>query len=61
MKVVQTDGAERIRRANLKSVGNDLRGYYGDLLKEAIPSRLTDLLQRLDESTKGYSEKQDLN
>jgi hypothetical protein len=55
MKVVQTDEAERIRRANLISVGNDLRGYYGDLLKEAIPSRFTDLLQRLDVSIKGNS------
>jgi hypothetical protein len=39
MNVAQTDEAEEIRRATLICVGNGLRDYYGDDLKEAAGSR----------------------
>jgi hypothetical protein len=56
MNVAQTDEAEEMRRATLTCVGNGLRDYYGNDLEEVIPGRLTDLLQRLDESTKAECE-----
>ena len=56
MNVAQTDEAERLRRATLICVGNGLRDYYGDDLKEVIPGRFAELLQRLDRSTKADSE-----
>jgi hypothetical protein len=43
----QADEAEELRRAALIAVGNGLRDHYGDVLKEEIPKRLTDLLRRL--------------
>jgi Anti-sigma factor NepR len=55
MNVAQTE-AEKLRRATLICVGNGLRDYYGDDLKEVIPGRFTELLQRLDGSTKADSE-----
>jgi hypothetical protein len=58
MEVVPTD-EKNVRRAIRTGVGDALRSYYGDLLKETIPSRLTDLLLRLDEPDKAYSEKQE--
>jgi hypothetical protein len=44
MEVVPTD-EKNVRRAIRTGVSDALRSYYGDLLKETIPSRLTDLLQ----------------
>ena len=43
----QAGEAEKLRRAALIAVGNGLRDHYGDVLKEDIPRRLTDLLRRL--------------
>src|ERR1700757_3458067 len=42
MEVVPTD-EKNVRRAIRTGVSDALRSYYGDLLKETIPSRLTDL------------------
>jgi hypothetical protein len=42
------DADHRIARAIRICVGNHLREMYGDLLKEPIPSKLGDLLRRLD-------------
>jgi hypothetical protein len=52
MEVVPTD-ENNVRRAIRIGIGDTLRSYYGDLSKEVIPSRLTDLLRRLDEPEKG--------
>jgi len=41
------NGAEKLRREALMQIGNGLREYYSDVLKEAIPNQLTDLLRRL--------------
>jgi hypothetical protein len=57
MEVVPTYEKD-VRRAIRTGVSDALRSYYGDLLKET-PSRLTDLLRRLDETDKAYSEKQE--
>ena len=43
----QADETEKLRREALIAVGNGLRDHYGDVLKEDIPKRLTDLLWRL--------------
>jgi Anti-sigma factor NepR len=56
VNVAQTDEAEKLRRESLTQVGNGLRDYYGNDLEEVIPGRLTELLQRLDESTKAECE-----
>jgi hypothetical protein len=58
MEIVPTD-EKNVRHAIRTGVGEALRSYYGDLLKEPIPSRLTDLLRRLDEPDRAYSEKQE--
>jgi len=47
MKGSQADKAEKLQREALIAVGNGLRDHYGDVLKEDIPKRLTDLLRRL--------------
>jgi hypothetical protein len=48
MNVVPTD-EKNVRRAIRTAVGDALRNHYGDVLKEAIPSRLTELLEHLNE------------
>ena len=52
MEIVPTD-EKNVRRAIRTGIGDTLRSYYGDLLKEGIPGRLTDLLRHLDEPEKG--------
>ena len=47
MKGLRTDEATKLRREALTRVGNGLGDYYGDVLKEVIPDRLTDLLRHL--------------
>jgi hypothetical protein len=47
MNGLLSDQAEKLRRGVLIQVGDGLREHYGDVLKEAIPNRLTDLLRRL--------------
>ncbi len=42
------DADARIARAIRKCVGNYIREMYGDLLKEPIPPKISDLLRRLD-------------
>jgi hypothetical protein len=42
-----TDEAAKLRREALTHVGNRLGDYYGDVLKEGIPDRLTNLLRHL--------------
>jgi hypothetical protein len=44
---MNANGAEKLRREALMQIGNGLREYYSDVLKEAIPNQLADLLQRL--------------
>jgi len=44
---MNANGAEKLRREALMQIGNGLREYYSDVLKEAIPNQLTDLLRRL--------------
>ena len=58
MEVVAID-EKNARRAIRTGIGEALRSYYGDLLKEPIPSHLADLLLRLDEPDKTYSEKRE--
>ena len=58
MEIVPTD-EKNVRRAIRTGVGEALCCYYGELLKEPIPGRLTDLLRRLDEPKKAYPEKQE--
>jgi hypothetical protein len=48
MEKVLTD-EEKVHRAIRTGVGEALRSYYRGLLEEPMPSRLTDLLRRLDE------------
>jgi hypothetical protein len=43
----QADEAEKLLREALVRVGDGLRDHYGDVLKEDIPDRFTDLLRRL--------------
>jgi len=43
----QVDEAKKLRREALIRVGDGLRDHYGDVLKEDMPNRLTDLLRRL--------------
>jgi len=43
----QADDGEKLRREALIAVGDGLRDHYGDVLKEDMPQRLTDLLRRL--------------
>jgi hypothetical protein len=47
MKGLRTDEATKLRREALTHVGNSLGEYYGDVLKEVIPDRFTDLLRHL--------------
>jgi hypothetical protein len=58
MEVLPTD-ENNVRRAIRIEIGDALRSYYGDLLKEGIPNRLTDLLRCLDETEKGAFESED--
>ena len=58
MEVVPTD-ENNVRRAIRIGIGDAIRSYYGDLLKEGIPNRLTDLLRCLDEPEKGAFEGED--
>jgi hypothetical protein len=58
MEIVSTD-ENNVRRAIRIGIGDALGSYYGDFLKEGIPSRLTDLLRRLDEAQKGSFERED--
>jgi Anti-sigma factor NepR len=49
---------KNVSRATLRTaIGNVLCSYYGYLVKEPMPSRLIDLLRRLDEPDEAYSEK----
>ena len=43
--------AEKLRRNTLMHLGNSLGDYYGRVLQEAMPDRLTDLLRRLAASS----------
>jgi len=47
MSGLQPDEAEKLRREALIKAGKGLRDHYGDILKEVIPNRLTDLLRRV--------------
>jgi len=58
MQVVPYD-EQHVRRAIRTVIGNALRSYYAELLKEAIPSRLAELLRRFDEPDRGCSETQE--
>ena len=58
MEVLPTD-ENNVRRAIRIEIGDAVRSYYGDLLKEGIPNRLTDLLRCLDETEKGAFESED--
>jgi hypothetical protein len=58
MEVVPPD-ENNVRRAIRIGIDDVLRSYYGDLLKEGIPNRLTDLLRCLDEPEKGSFERED--
>jgi hypothetical protein len=58
MEIVPTD-EKSVRRAIRIVIGDALGGYYGDPLRETIPSRFSDLLRRLDEPDKAYSEKEE--
>jgi Anti-sigma factor NepR len=58
MDIVPTD-EKNVRRAIRTGVGDALRSYYGDALKETVPSRFSDLLRRLDELDKAYPENQE--
>ena len=49
------NGAEKLRREALMQIGNGLREYYSDVLKEAIPNQLTDLL-RVAPNEAGWNE-----
>ena len=42
------DVDERIARAIRICVGRELQGMYRELLKEPLPSKITDLLHRLE-------------
>jgi len=42
------DAELRLARAMRLCVGNELRNLYGDVLEEPIPSKIADLLHRLD-------------
>jgi hypothetical protein len=57
MEVVRTD-EKHVRQAIRTGVGEALRNYYDDHLKEPIPGRLTNLLRRLDELTKSSEEQE---
>jgi Anti-sigma factor NepR len=48
MDVVPTD-EKNVRQAIRTGVSDALRNHYGDVLKEAIPNRLTELLEHLNE------------
>jgi hypothetical protein len=58
MQVLPYD-EKHLRRTVRTGIGDALRSYYGELLKEAIPSRLTELLRRFDELSQAYSENQE--
>lgn len=57
MEIASTYDKNVCRAAVRTAIGNMLRTYYGYLLKEPKPSRLIDLLRRLDEPDKDHSEK----
>jgi hypothetical protein len=58
MEIVPTD-EKNVRRAIRTAIGDTLGKYYGDPLGQTIPRRLSDLLRRLDEPDKAYSEKEE--
>ena len=58
MEVVPTD-ENNVRRAIRIGIGDALRRYYGDLLKEGIPNRLSHLLRCLDQPEKEAFEGED--
>jgi hypothetical protein len=58
MEVVPTD-EKNVRRAIRTAIGDTLGDYYGDPLGQTIPSRLSDLLRRLEEPDKAHSEKEE--
>ena len=58
MDIVPND-EKNIRRAIRTGISEALNSYYSDLLKDPIPSRLTELSRRLDEGNNAYSEKQE--
>jgi len=57
LEVVRTD-EKNVRQAIRTGVGEALRNYYDDHLKELIPGRLTNLLRCLDELTKSSEEQE---
>ena len=54
----QADETEKLRREALIGVGDCLRDRHGDVLKEDIPNRLTDLLRRLVAPNEARGEEQ---
>jgi hypothetical protein len=61
MDVVPTD-EKNVRRTIRTGVGDALRNHYGDVLKEPIPTRLTELLKHLNEPQRdgpGFSQAED--
>jgi hypothetical protein len=46
--ITADDAERRLARAMRICVGNELRNMYGDLLNEPIPSKIAELLHRLD-------------
>ena len=42
MNGLQDDEAEKLRRDGLIRVGNSLRDYYGHVIREGVPDRLTE-------------------
>jgi Anti-sigma factor NepR len=47
MNGLEANEAEKLQREALIKVGEGLRDHYGEVLKEVIPNRLTDLLRRV--------------
>jgi hypothetical protein len=47
MNGLQAEEPEELRREALMKVGQGLGDHYGDVFKEIIPNRLTDLLRRV--------------
>ena len=56
MSGLHTNEAAKLRREILMRVGNGLGIHYGDVLKEPIPDRFTELLRRLVATTEAESE-----
>ena len=56
MSGLHTNEAAKLRREILMRVGNGLGIHYGDVLKEPIPDRFTELLRRLVATTEAEGE-----